>query len=383
MKKTILLCFAAILAVSCSKNNSAVIRADIEGANEKVIYVSQLAVNQLKFVDTVKTDQNGALNYEVTIADESPNFYYLSYNGKKLASLVLKPGDKVNVSVDTLGTNIKIEGSKESELMQQYDTELANAIAQFDALAMEAAQASEDGDDDKVKEVNSQIGKLYVKYKQGVIKNIMQNPYAFANVQALYQDFMPALPVFGDEGDHIFFQRVHDTLANLYPNSVYVKSLNEQIKSFESSRAFAQRLSNAGETSFPNISLPDVNAKSVELSSLEGKPFILMFWTITDANQKMYNNDLIELYKKYRSAGLEIYQVSVDVDKTAWATAVKEQNLPWISVCDGYGSASPAVSTYNVATVPSLFVFSKSGDIVAKNVFTKAKLEDAIKKAIR
>ncbi len=358
---------AALMAVSCSQSKSAVIDAAIEGADTKNIIVSQLSVNQLRFVDSVKTDKNGKMQAKIAMADESPNFYYLSYNGKRLASLVLKPGDKVKVVADTLGKNVSIEGSQESALMQKYDVDLANAIAQFAA------------ETDPV-----QMSRIYVKYKQGIIKSIMQNPYSFANVQALYQLMAPGLPVFGDANDHFMFQRVHDSLQTLYPNSVYVKSLQEQIKSVENMKAIAGKIADAQETSFPNITLPDVNAKDVALSSLEGKPFILMFWTVADPNQKMFNNDLLEIYNKYKSAGLEIYQVSVDTDKTAWATAVKEQNLPWISVCDGKGANSIAVATYNVASIPSIYVFDKKGDIIAhKDLFSKARVEEAVRKAIR
>ena len=109
-----------------------------------------------------------------------------------------------------------------------------------------------------------------------------------------------------------------------------------------------------------------------------------MFWTVADANQKMFNYELLEVYNKYKSAGLEIYQVSIDTDKTAWATTVKEQNMPWISVCDGRGAASIAVASYNVATIPSIFVFNKQGDIIAsQNLFSKAKIEEAVRKAIK
>jgi len=384
MKKIFVMGLAALLAVSCSKNNTAVVNAQIDGADSKQIMLFQLSVNQMKLADTLKTDTKGALKGEVVMQDENPNFYYLAYNGKKLASLVLKAGDKVTVTTDTLGRNVKISGSQESELLQKYDEQLTAAIASFEATSSELAKAMESKDEKAVQSLNAQLSKLYVKYKQEVIKSIMHNPYSIANVQALHQSLMPGLPIFGGENDHFLFQRVHDSLQTIYPNSVYVKSLQEQIKAAQGYKLLADRISNAQETSFPNLSLPDINAKNVELSSLEGKPFILMFWTIADANQKMFNNDLLELYNKYKSAGLEIYQVSVDTDKTAWATAVKEQNLPWISVCDGKGAASNALVTYNITAIPSIFVFNKNGDIVAnQNLFSKAKIEEAVRKAIK
>jgi peroxiredoxin len=384
MRKLFVMGLAALMAASCTKSNTAVVDAHIEGADNKLVMVAQLSVNQMKLVDTVRTDSKGTFKSEFAVSEETPNFYYIAYNGRRLASLVLKSGDKVKVTADTLGQNVTIEGSEESVLMQKYETGLTSAIAQFEATSSELGKAMEARDDAAVQNLNAQLSRLYVKYKQDMIKSIMQNPYAFANVQALYQSLMPGLPIFGGENDHFLFQRVHDSLQTLYPNSVYVKSLQEQIKAAQDLKLLASRIENADETSFPNISLPDINAKNVDLSSLEGRPFILMFWTVADPNQKMFNNDLMEIYNKYKSAGLEIYQVSIDTDKTAWATAVKEQNLPWISVCDGKGAASIAVATYNVTAIPSMFVFNRKGDIVASNdLFSKSKVEEAVKKALR
>lgn len=384
IRRTVLMGLAALMAVSCSKSNTAVVNARIEGAANKDLVVSQLAVNQIKFVDSVKTDASGNLKSTITLQSDAPDFYYLSYNGKRLASLILKPGDKVNVTVDTLGKGLAIEGSEESALLQKYNEALAAAVAEFDALSVKLADASQAGDREAVQQYNSQLGKVFVKHKQNMIRNVMQNPYSFANIQALYQTFVQGLPVFGAENDYMLVQRVHDSLQTVYPGSVYLKSLEEQVASAKAAMAFAEKLSNAQETSFPNISLPDINAKNVELASLEGKPFILMFWVSADVNQKMFNNDLLDIYRKYSKSGLEIYQVAIDTDKTAWATAVKEQNLPWISVCDGKGAASPALATYNIYSVPSIFVFDRKGDIVAsQGLFSKAALEDAVRKAVR
>ena len=84
MKKIIVLGLAALAAVSCSKSNTATVNATITGADQKEIIVSKLAVNQLKTVDTVKTNGSGVVKAQIA-AGETPDFYYLSYNGKKLA----------------------------------------------------------------------------------------------------------------------------------------------------------------------------------------------------------------------------------------------------------------------------------------------------------
>ena len=384
MRKIAVFGLAALMAVGCSKNNGAQINAQIDGANNADIVLYQLAVNQIKPVDTVKTSAEGAVKCTVALPDAQPEFYYLVYKGNKLASLVLKAGDKVNVKVDTLGKELSVEGSQESVLLGQYEKGLAKVSAEFEAMASQMETAIAMKDTKTAMQVNKEMSKAYVDYRKGLVKSIMENPYSFANINALYQSIAQQLPVFSTENDYLLFQRVHDSLATLYPASVYLKSLEGQIQSSKNAMEMVDKINQAGETSFPNLYLPDINAKNVELSSLEGKPFILMFWTITEPSQKMFNNDLKEVYRKYKSSGLEVYQVSLDSDKTAWATSVKEQELPWISVCDGKGVMSPSVSAYNVASIPTIFVFNAKGDIVAKgNLTGKGEIEAAVKKAVK
>lgn len=186
--------------------------------------------------------------------------------------------------------------------------------------------------------------------------------------------------LFGELNDVAYFKRVADSLETVYPNSVYVRSLKDIVSARENQMAIVNKLKTAQEKAYPELSLPDTQAKMQNLSSLLGRPFVLVFWTTTAAQQKMFNHDLKELYAKYNSKGLEIYQVSADVDKTAWATVVKEQELPWINVCDGLGGNSIALHTYGVTTLPSMFVFNKEGEIVAKNIFDKAALDKELRK---
>ncbi len=141
MKKVMLLALAALMAVGCSKNNSATISANVEGAAKKDIVVAQLAVSQMRAVDTLKTGDNCMAKGEIAMAGEEPNFYYLVYNGKRLASLILKPGDNVSVKVDTLGKGLVIEGSEESLLLQHYENALAQVNAEFNALSAKFAEA--------------------------------------------------------------------------------------------------------------------------------------------------------------------------------------------------------------------------------------------------
>ena len=82
MRKLAVLGLAALMAVGCSKNNGAQISAQIEGAGNAEVVLYQLAVNQVKTVDTIKTGADGKFSYTVAMPEAAPDFYYLTYKGK-------------------------------------------------------------------------------------------------------------------------------------------------------------------------------------------------------------------------------------------------------------------------------------------------------------
>ncbi len=379
MKKTILFLAIALATISCN-NNTALIKGSIKGLNLSPIIVSRLEINTITILDTIKTDKSGNFKYKVKFYDKSPQFYYLSYNRNKLSSLIVKPKDKITIETDSLGNNLVITNSAESSLLADLDAKFLQSVNKFDSLSIVLAQAMQNSDEQRITEIKRDLGRVYVKQKQNAIKSIMQNPYSFSNISALYQQFNPQLPVFAEFNDGLIFSRVYDSLKVLFPQSPYLRSLKAEVDAFENRAAFNARLENAGEQIFPNIILPDTQAAPRALADLLGRPFILYFWTSTDIKQKLFNRELIDIYNKYKANGLEIYQVCVDIDKTAWATAVKEQGLPWINVCDGKGANSQGVLSYNVSQVPTMFIFDKSGTIVSKNIFDSSKLSQILSK---
>ena len=88
------------------------------------------------------------------------------------------------------------------------------------------------------------------------------------------------------------------------------------------------------------------------------------------------------MYDKYHGRGLEIYQVALNTDKTAWAMQVKEQGLPWISVCDPAAGASTGALLYNVTQLPAMYVISREGNIESKDVFDMRLLESEVRRLL-
>ncbi|MFA6770357.1 MAG: thioredoxin-like domain-containing protein [Bacteroidales bacterium] len=369
MRRVILIILVALIALSCSKNKNAKLVGKIEGATDGTVILKILEVSSQRVLDTLKVKSKGEFSHSVTFKDQNPSFYYLYYKEKQIASMVLLPGDQIEIITDTLGANLVISGSQETEKLNELEKSLSSTKKSFDILLNKMQIAKEQGDSKNETAFNYGLGKLYVKQKQFAIKHIYSNPNSIANIILLYHKLAANLPLFADPMDAHIFSRVYDSLNVIYPKWVYLERLKEEIDYREKSNILSSKINDASESGFPDISLPDTKAVTRSLSALSSKVIILSFWTITETPQKMINLDYKELYKKYNSKGLEIYQVSIDRDKTAWATTVSEQNLPWISVCDGLGNNSMAITTYNITQVPTNFIIDKSGTIIAKDVY--------------
>ena len=88
------------------------------------------------------------------------------------------------------------------------------------------------------------------------------------------------------------------------------------------------------------------------------------------------------LYEDYHSKGFEIYQAAIDPDKAGWAQVVKQQNLPWISVCDGLGADSPYVVTYNLQALPATYIIA-DGELVDGQVVDEKSLRKLLDKLLK
>ena len=122
------------------------------------------------------------------------------------------------------------------------------------------------------------------------------------------------------------------------------------------------RLQQAEEVSFIDIALPGLDGQIKKLSEVPAKVTMVYFWSST-AEQKMFNLDaLVPLYEEFHGKGFEIYSVALDADKTAWASVVRGQKLPWVNVCDTQAEQSKYVGLYGINSLPVMW-FLVDGEI--------------------
>ena len=371
--------FVAVMAALVSCGSNARIEGTLTGVSSSEVIFKLLESNRYQVLDTVKTDASGHFSYKIDVAEGQPEFVYLFYKDKKIASLLLEAGDKVGVVSDTLG-HVTFEGSEESVKLAEVERAYAEALVEFEDIALLMGAATDQADFDRLAK---NMSNAYVAYYRDRVKYIMENSKSLTVIPVFYQSIGENLPLFSQNTDAILFMSVADSLATVYPESKYVKALRKDAEIRYGYLELQERIINAEEVGYPEIELPDLEGKMRKLSDMESRVVIICFWSASQAQQNMFNIDFFKpLYEQYHSKGLDIYQVSLDVDKTLWATTVKGQNLPWTNVCDSRGAQSPYVTLYNLTAIPSAFIIA-DGELVDGKVVDDASLRKLLDKLLK
>ena len=362
--------FAAAMTALVSCGSNAKIDGTLSDAPSSEVIVKLLNTNRYEVLDTVKTNAAGHFTYKVDVAEGQPEFVYLFYKDKKIVSLLLEAGDNVTVASDTLG-NATIGGSEQSVMLAEVEKKHAAVIKEFEVLASKMNKASTQSEFDAYANEMSQI---YVAYYRDMVRYVLENSHSMTVIPVFYQVLGENLPLFSQQTDAILYSNVADSLETVYPDSKYVKALRSEAERRFGYLELQKKIQSAEAIGYPDIELPDLEGKMKKLSDEDARVIIVCFWSASQAQQNMFNIEFFKpLYEQYHSKGLDIYQVSLDVDKTLWATTVKGQELPWTNVCDSRGSASPYVTLYNLAAIPAAFIIA-DGELVDGKVVDEASL---------
>ena len=352
---------AVFMIASCAPK--AVVDGVMESASSSEVVVKLLDVNKYRTLDTISVNASGKFTYKVEMEKGQPEFVYLFQNDKQVAALLLEAGDKVKVTVDSLGHS-SVEGSEESLKLAQVEKEYSdfiNGVIEKGELTLQE----------------------YINYYRDRIKYVLANSKSLTSVHVLYQYVAEDLPLFAQNTDAIFFKNLADSLETVYPESKYVKSLRKEAERRYTHLELQNMIDNAEEIGYHDIELPDAQANMKKLSDIDAKVVLVYFWTASDSSQNVFNIEMLKpLYRDYHSKGFDIYQVSLDVDKTLWATTIKGQSLPWTNVCDSRGTASPYVAKYNLPGVPAAFLIS-GGELVDGQIVDEASFRKLLDKLLK
>lgn len=129
----------------------------------------------------------------------------------------------------------------------------------------------------------------------------------------------------------------------------------------------------------PELNLPNNKGQRISLTETakQNEITILMFWRTSCTHCKEFEPELEEIYKKYKSMGVEVYAIGSDKEEADWIARETESPMPWISVYLAYDSRKDFNKKFPVPSTPTLIAVDKNG-VILKRLIMRSKLESIL-----
>jgi peroxiredoxin len=373
MNKNLILFLAAIvIAAGCKTNSVSISGTLINPVKGKYIYLDELMSKDVKTIDSMKISEKGTFNFKIEI--KSPAFYLLKISERNFMTMVLEPGDKMVIQsyYDSLNYPVSIEGSKGTELMNEYNLTLRSTINKLSGLSNIYRENIKNPKLPEIIQSLDSTAQSYLNEINTYTKNYIDNNLtSLVSLIALYQQVAPNAYVLNPSKDYKYYLKVDSSLSSLYPGYEPVVALHEQITQLkaELEGKAAQATQTGQGTLAPDIILPSPEGDTIKLSSTRGSVVLLDFWASWCSPCRQENPNLVKAYNLYHNKGFQIYQVSLDKTKDAWVKGIEDDQLgKWIHVSDIQYWNSKVVQLYRIESIPANFLLDKEGHIIASNL---------------
>ena len=368
MKKTLrITCTAVIifLLTACSgKKHHFTIHGEITGGAGKTLYLENVGATKIVAVDSLhlKSDNFKFRHKRLAV----PDFYRLRL-GRQVINLAIDSTETIHIKADTV--RFARDYTLEGDVVQSQKIKEITLLQSSTALQYNGIQKQYESGELSMDQYIESVNRVVNAYKTEAINYIHSDFLALPAYFALFQQ-INNLYIFDiyNRDDNKLYGAVANAWIAVYPESPRALQLKNI---FTNSRAVIrggqeslEHLEVDSKTLF-DIALSSLDGKIVRLSEIgDGKLTLIDFTAYTANGSPAHNLQLAELYNRYRSQGLEIYQISLDADNHLWKNAAI--NLPWTCVRDPESMYSTVAKKYNVFEIPTTFIRNRKGEIVER-----------------
>lgn len=272
--------------------------------------------------------------------DEPMSAYVCDPDGVPIVLVFIEEGEiKINLNEDQ--NAYEATGSPSNDGFKEANMRIWDFQMSYNNLAHEGAS-------------DEQIGEVLEQYNEYILSVVEENP-----------DKLLGLYFFTMACENMSAAEIREGISKFTPkmrNTAMMRQIEQRVEMVERTEVGA---------SYSEIVAKDTEDQEVALSSLvgEGKWVLLDFWATWCSPCREEIPHLAKAYKKYADKGFEIYGVSLDNDVNAWKLFVKDNLMTWVNV---YGlnekKESELAILYNVRSIPTNYLISPEGKIVAKNL---------------
>jgi hypothetical protein len=336
----------------------------------QMVYLDELEVRGKVALDSAIIDDEG--HFQLKILSDLPGFFMLRTNPQNSILLLIEKNDEPSIHSEHRDFNLgyQVDGSEGSNLLQAFELFMQKQKSRLDSIA-EAyydARGTENFLETKEK-LDAVYEDIVADQKIYTEQFVNTNPGSIASLIVLNRK-LGQVHILDEEEDFILFHRTDSVLTIKYPGNKHVADHNKRVREIRSrifDRKMAEEKVKPGIKA-PDIVLPDTSGKMISLKSFAGMPTILYFWAGWNAQSRLSNRRLAELYPDWQKNNIQILGISLDEHAVIWKGAIQLDQLAWPQVSDLKGIDSPVRWDYNLPDkLPFYYLLDDKLKIVYKH----------------
>lgn len=372
MKKLILAAGAlAAVLTSCDFGGKYTIKGTVSNLETEMVYLKEFKSNEPIIIDSAKVVDN---KFVFTGKIDETKKCYIFKNKEAQRPIA-------GFYVENTDINIELDAKKPQD-MKITGGDVQAVADEFNAIS---------------KKLEEDTKPLNDKYMALMPKKAELGDKFEAEVDKLRSEYSKLMEVSNKETKELITKHLNsivaaDKFARLF-NEFDFKEAKELANKFTGQAATCESITKIKEriTILANVEIgkpaPDFTLNTPEgtpltMSSFKGKMLIIDFWASWCGPCRGENPNVVKMYNKYHSKGLEILGVSLDKKKEDWVKAIKDDGLIWNHVSDLKYWGSAAAKLYGVNSIPHIVLIDQKGIIIAKNLRGE-ELENKLKEYIK
>jgi len=370
-----LLLFVSLALLTGCNGNGFTVRGTIEGAKPgEYLLLREVKPGFLQPVDSMIPDNDGKFSFRSET--EWPAFYMISMGSDDYLTLLVTPGDKIEVKANrsALAAPEEVKGSEGTSVMLSFrkkHQEVKNELQRLTDIYNDSPWSPQlpllmDSLDRRAADIVDD-------FREMALKLLEDNDSSMVSVYLLNQHVVPGLQLFDPAKEPGIFFRVDSALYALWPESELVLDLHTFVAGLRNSVTVNTDTPSGTRpvvgSVLPEIALPDPEGDTLALSSMRGKVVLVDFWAAWCPPCREENPNLVKMYDMYHWLGFDIYQVSLDLRKEEWTEAIRKDRLGrWKHVSDLKYRDSEVVKRFGLTEIPASFLIDREGRVLAVNL---------------
>ena len=355
MKKIFLLLSVSTLFFACNSKDSYTLTGTVKGMQDGKIILEKQDDAEAVAVDTA-TIENGKFKFEGKIAE--PAIYSLVLEGSQGRSFVILENGKINIEInkDSMFLN-KISGTYNNDQLTEYNAigmKIQKKLKDFETLNSEKMMmAQQNKDTAAINDLRQKYAGIQKEMEQSTLTYVETHPKSYVSL-LLIENMM-----INPEADHAKIKALYDAIDSNLKSSTKGKKVATSMTTSTGVTIGAPA---------PDFSAPNPEGKMVSLKESLGKVTIIDFWASWCGPCRQANPSLVALYKEFHDQGLNIVGVSLDKTADKWKEGIAADGLTWTQMSNLKFWDEPIAATYNVKSIPNMFVLDEKGIVVAKDL---------------